>query len=184
VKQPLGSALAIGVLILGIAALAVVSSLPAEAPAGTTTSAGSPLPSATTASPSESPDQTPGVATPSPVDVASLVAALADGDITMVPVDATDEARITSEQALLVARETYTLGKPTASLARLTVDGYHVGDTTTPLSIEDRLVYVVQLTGLDMAPFGGDASTETIHHELVVFVDAVTGDMLMATTVR
>jgi hypothetical protein len=175
------NAIAVGVAIVGIAALAMLSARPEGAGIGTEVSS---LPSATTPAASEPPGRSLRVGTPSPSDAASLAAALAEHDITMAPVDATDEALITPDQALGVARETYTLGTPTVSLARLTVGGYHVGDPTTPLVIEDRLVYAVQLAGLDLRPFGGDVSTATTHHEVVVFVDATTGEMLQATTVR
>jgi hypothetical protein len=39
----------------------------------------------------------------------------------------------------------------------------------------------VQLTGLTMYAMGG---SDVVHHELVVFIDAVTGEFLLATTIR
>jgi hypothetical protein len=69
------------------------------------------------------------------------------------------------------------------------VDGYHQGDERSPLVIEDRSVIAVQITGLSMPPLGGgygDPPTDPSDYntELVVFVDAATGEYLMATTVR
>lgn len=51
-------------------------------------------------------------------------------------------------------------------------------------SIDGRLVYAVQLTGLSLPPFGGNATQTDIHGELVVFVDATSGKQLLAITVR
>lgn len=50
--------------------------------------------------------------------------------------------------------------------------------------IDRRPVYVVQLTGLTLPPFGGTQDPDRIHHELIVFVDASTGLELLSQTVR
>jgi hypothetical protein len=51
-------------------------------------------------------------------------------------------------------------------------------------AISDQPVYAIQLTGLSMAPFGGPATDKNLHTELIVFVDAVTGEVMLAETVR
>jgi hypothetical protein len=73
--------------------------------------------------------------------------------------------------------------------AILTVDGYHLGDENSPLAIEDRPVIAVQITGLSMPPMGGRPGDPPVdpseyNTELVVFVDAATGEYLLASTVR
>lgn len=72
--------------------------------------------------------------------------------------------------------------------AILTVDGYHVGDENTPLAIEDRSVIAVQITGLSLRPHSpyGDPPPDPSEYntELVVFVDAATGEFLLASSVR
>jgi len=76
---------------------------------------------------------------------------------------------------------------PVAYLGRLTVQGSHTGGVDTPLAIEDRPVYGVQLTGQNLMPFGGvdgPVPTSAAHHELIAFVDAQTGKLLVVTTVR
>lgn len=52
--------------------------------------------------------------------------------------------------------------------------------------VKDRPVYAVQLTGLSLPPLGGRGphTEETMHHEMIVFVDATSGEFLVATTVR
>lgn len=93
-------------------------------------------------------------------------------------------------EAVEVARANFVVAAdPKVYLATLTVRDAHVGDETTPLAIENRLVYVVQLSGLDLRPLGGRdgaprSPTSANHHELVVFVDASSGEFLVATTVR
>ena len=69
------------------------------------------------------------------------------------------------------------------------MDGYHVGDEKTPLAIENRQVIAVQITGLSMPPMGGGPGDpppdpSEFNTELVVFVDAATGEYLLASTVR
>lgn len=44
--------------------------------------------------------------------------------------------------------------------------------------------YAIQLTGLNLPPFGGKGTVDNQHQELVVFVDAVSGKVLLAITVR
>lgn len=92
--------------------------------------------------------------------------------------------------ALDVARGLFgSAGNATAISATLTVDGYRVGDESSPLAIERRSVIAVQITGLNMPPFGGYSADprpdqDQRNHELVVFVDAATGEFLMAASVR
>ena len=55
--------------------------------------------------------------------------------------------------------------------------------------LERRPVYAVQLTGLRLPPMGGNESgapipESRIHHELIIFVDATTGEWIVAQTVR
>jgi hypothetical protein len=110
-----------------------------------------------------------------------LAVALARHNTILVPAEAGSAPVIGEDRALAAAREFYSLGTPTVSLGRLTVEGWHVGDdASTPLAVEDRLVYVVQLTGLTLYPTEGSE----IHHEMVVSIDALTGDFVLATTVR
>ncbi len=73
---------------------------------------------------------------------------------------------------------------PVAYLGTLTIAGAHVGDENTPLQVTKRLVYAVQMTGLQLFPMGGTSDASAVHHELVTFVDAMTGEVLAATTVR
>ncbi len=71
------------------------------------------------------------------------------------------------------------------------------GDTVPTPSVAispavDRLSFAVQITGMTLYRRGGEgltsseiaSSPEDIHHELVVFVDAMTGAEIVATTFR
>ncbi len=53
-------------------------------------------------------------------------------------------------------------------------------------SVDERLVYAVQLTGLNLPPFGGrgPVTDAMMHHEMIVFIDAESGAYLLASTVR
>jgi hypothetical protein len=60
-----------------------------------------------------------------------------------------------------------------------------------PDAPNDQLVYMVQITGLELYPFGAfqrdgprSPPPERAHHEEIVFVDALTGEEIMATTFR
>ena len=79
-------------------------------------------------------------------------------------------------------------GTSIAIPATVTVDGYHTGDENSPLVIENRPVIAVQITGLSMPPHGkyGDppAHKSEYNTELVVLVDAATGEYLMASSIR
>jgi hypothetical protein len=80
-------------------------------------------------------------------------------------------------------------GTAIAIPATVTVEGYHKGDEDSPLVIEDRAVIAVQITGLSMPPFGGRPGDPPVPRseystELVVFVDAITGEYLLARSVR
>jgi hypothetical protein len=55
------------------------------------------------------------------------------------------------------------------------------------LSVDDvrgRLVFAVQMTGLNLPPLGTLATQTNLHHELIVFVDALTGRTILATSFR
>jgi hypothetical protein len=78
-------------------------------------------------------------------------------------------------------------GTAAAFPATVTVDGFHTGDEDSPLVIDDRQVILVQIVGLDMPPIGGYGMTftpEDNNHELIVLVDAKTGEYLMASSTR
>lgn len=102
----------------------------------------------------------------------------------------TARAIILTATAVSVARAEFAPdGRANAYLGELTYLGMHTGGEASPLVIANRPVYVVQLTNLDLAPLGGgrgsaEAPTSAFHHEMVVFVDAATGETLLATTVR
>lgn len=52
-------------------------------------------------------------------------------------------------------------------------------------AISDRPMYVIQLTGQALIPQGGrNVSNERLHRELVVFVDALSGELVFATSIR
>ena len=90
--------------------------------------------------------------------------------------------------AIAVARAQFgPAGAAVAFPATVTVDGYHVGDENSPLAIDHRQVILVQITGLDMPPIGGygmSFTAEDNNHELIVYVDARTGEYLLASSNR
>jgi len=94
------------------------------------------------------------------------------------------------KSAIDVARAQFgPAGSLVAIPAILTVDSYRVGDENSPLAIEDRPVIAVQITGLSMPPMGGRPGDPPVdpsdyNTELVVFVDAATGEYLLASSVR
>lgn len=114
--------------------------------------------------------------------------ALARADIEFAILDATqiqDLSPIAPDRAVEVARRQFgPAGSPTLWIGQLTVRGYHTGDETTPLVIENRFVYAVQVTGLELPPAGVKGTAQSLHHELIVFVDLASGDYLLATSVR
>jgi hypothetical protein len=121
---------------------------------------------------------------------AELKTALADAGFYLTPVSPDDLATISAKGiepslAAEVAVRTYgQVDPPVVYVGLLTVSGYHVGGPDTALAVADRAVYAVQLTGLNLPPFGGPATIENLHHELIAFVDVATGELLLATTVR
>lgn len=70
--------------------------------------------------------------------------------------------------------------------AKLTITGQHVTDEASPLTVQDRPAYVVQLTGLDLPRFGGRGQVDPTydHHELIVFVDGKSAEWIAATDFR
>jgi hypothetical protein len=100
---------------------------------------------------------------------------------------------VSPDDAAATAESTYgfvTKDPPEVYLASVTVLDLHVGDDETPLAIDDRPAYVVQMTGLDILANGGppvgdkDAAPMPHHSEMDVLIDAMTGDLLMGTTFR
>jgi hypothetical protein len=94
----------------------------------------------------------------------------------------------TLKAAIDVARKEFgPAGTAVAAPGSLTVDGYHVGDEHSALALSSRPVIAVQISGLELPPIGGKDMKVTaadMHHELIVFVDANTGQYLLATTIR
>lgn len=115
----------------------------------------------------------------------TLAADLANANVrfTAVPPGAT--APLGVDAAVGAARRSFG-GAHVASvyLGRVTNTDY-----ATPkgsLVVADRLAYVVRFDGLTERPLGarGAVSPSALHHELLVVIDATTGDMLFGTTVR
>lgn len=56
------------------------------------------------------------------------------------------------------------------------------------LGTQNRLVYVMVFEGLELYPFGdargGTDAKSVIHHELIVLIDATTGEFISSTTYR
>lgn len=73
-------------------------------------------------------------------------------------------------------------GTPHVYLGTLTVDDLRTAGGAR--QIEDRAVFAVRFTGLRLPPVGMPATDDTLHEELVVFLDASSGEWLVATTVR
>jgi hypothetical protein len=97
------------------------------------------------------------------------------------------ERGVSPGEALSVATREFPSGSgATIYAGKLTVTGNHLGDESTNLAIEGRPVYMVQLTGLNLPPFGvrGSIYPNMIHHELLVFVDGYTGEWVAATEFR
>jgi len=175
-------------LVIAVVAISACSAVPL----------GSTLPSSdvvSSPSPTEPPPTATTQATPPatvvPVLPDDLVAALEQGGIHAaqpdgsIPVSSSDIAA-----AIAVARATYgSAGSAVAYPATVTVEGYHTGDENSPLVIENRELIVVQITGLDMSPIGGrygdpPPGPEDKNHELIVLIDAKTGEYLMASSTR
>jgi hypothetical protein len=97
---------------------------------------------------------------------------------------------VTPDEAVASYRAVFgSEGETTVFFGQLTDSDWHVGDESTALVIVNRPVYVVRTTGLDLKPTGGGRGdnpppASADHHELIAFVDARTGESLLATTVR
>lgn len=103
-----------------------------------------------------------------------VLSALAPGETMKSALPASVDHRVAVEAAVAAYGK---VAQPVVFEGRLTM-----GDQEPP--IDQTPVYAIQLTGLSLAPFGGPASDENLHHELVVFVDARDGKVLLAITVR
>lgn len=103
------------------------------------------------------------------------------------PAVASRMAGVSAEVALRIAKEqvgSVRAGEAHVYIGSLTVENLRQGGDDTPRLIEDRLVYAVQITGLGLPPLGMPADSSTRHSELVIFIDATSGEFLLATTVR
>lgn len=56
--------------------------------------------------------------------------------------------------------------------------------SSVPAPAVSRPAYAVRIGGLELLALGGPATPERAHEELVVFVDALTGEEIFATTFR
>jgi len=125
-----------------------------------------------------------GFVTASPSQFEALTAALAPHGmvLTGLALGQTMETAVPGpvggSRAMEVAVATYgKVAQPIVYEGRLTMP-----DQDPP--IQSVPVYAIQLGGLNLAPFGGPASEANLHRELVVFVDAASGRVLVAITVR
>jgi len=122
----------------------------------------------------------PAAAAPPP---AALAAALADHGVTLEPMPGS-AATVGPSTAVAVAAAEMGGRSPDAMyLGSLTADSIYV-DGKAP---HDLPVYAAQFTGLELypnIPYGQSPGTGVVHHEQVVFVDAVSGEYLFAVTVR
>lgn len=103
------------------------------------------------------------------------------------PVVAARAAAVTASAALDTALKEFgsaSGGTAHVYLGTLTVENLHEGDAGTPLLIENRRAFAVQVTGVQVPPLGMPATEESLHEELVIFIDAVSGEFLFASTVR
>ena len=98
------------------------------------------------------------------------------------PEDAVQLARVGLADAVAVADEFSGVSDPAVAAFAVYSDSDR----------QARLVYVLVFEGLELYPIGGGARTGepeepgsvTVHHELVVLVDALTGDFISSTTFR
>lgn len=81
-------------------------------------------------------------------------------------------------------------GKPgdsTVYLGLLTDQGRlgSLGSSGTAADIPvDRPVYAVQIEGLAIARMGAPTPPDSLHHEYIVFIDAMSGQEILTTTFR
>jgi hypothetical protein len=140
-----------------------------------------------------------GVTAP-PTDLST---GLKDHGTLFVPANAADAAAapVSADQAEQVATKQETDGQlpPSASvnayLGRLTEENRleappadipkpPENEPPTPPPSVDRLAYAVQIQGIQEYPTYGPITPERVHNELVVFVDASTGQEIFSTTFR
>lgn len=132
----------------------------------------------------------PSYVTASPTEFSALQEVLRTGGVlieqaTADNVKAQAPTLVAADQAVAEAvREYGKVDEPIVSLALVSADGMEP-------RVDHKPMYVVQLGGLNLPPMGGGpypstgATAETtIHHELVVFVDAVTGAYVFTVTAR
>jgi hypothetical protein len=124
---------------------------------------------------------------------AELRASLLESGITFDPLSEGDRASVADRlvpatAAIKVVAAGFPVADPpVAYLGRLTVMGVHRGDESSPLEYERTVAYGIRLTGLSLPPFGNRRTTvdpAMFHTEMVVFVDARTGNVLFATDYR
>lgn len=109
----------------------------------------------------------------------------------------TAEATVGAESAAQIAIGQEAAGQPLAGykvyLGRLTEesrlgppdDPMPAPDPSVPPPSVNRLVYAVQITGINLYPsLNPEDSSAPVNHELVVFIDAMSGQEVLATSFR
>ena len=175
-------------MVMAVAAVSAACSITPLASDGPSPSAA--ISSAPLATSSVAPTKSPTPAAQGPKALPEdLVASLEAHGTHVTPPD--ESVPITSSDitaAIGAARAQFgPAGTAVAFPATVTVDSYHTGDENSPLVIDDRQVILVQIAGLDMPPIGGygmSFTPEDNNHELIVLVDAKTGEYLMASSTR
>lgn len=148
--------------------------------------------------PAASSTPSPEDAVPVPYDVVAGMEALGVV-LEAAPADALKTAQVTSADAVAIAQS---FGAGNVEPASVTLARYtdnvsqaidvETGDPHGPmLGMTNRLVFVVIFDGLELRPFGaylsGGENREAeapVHHELVVLIDADTGEFISSTTFR
>ena len=93
------------------------------------------------------------------------------------PEDALQRARVSLADALDIAEEFSGVSDPAVAAFAVYSDSDR----------QARLVYVLVFEGLELYPMGEPdevPGSVTVHHELIVLVDALTGDFISSTTLR
>lgn len=120
------------------------------------------------------------VTTPSPAVVLDLTGA----NVRFVPATA-DHPQVKPDQAVAEARRQFGAAHVAGIyLGRVTKTDYR--SRAHALLVDGRLAYLVRFDGLNERPAGvrGQVPAAALHHELVVAIDAATGQFVFATTVR
>ena len=106
-----------------------------------------------------------------------------------LPDDMSQFVRVELSGAIAEA-ERSSVGQQNPSVAALALfwDTASQGNETSAGDSAGRVVYVLVFDGLDLYPFGPWSDTPddspVVHHELVVLVDADTGEFVLSTTFR